>query len=381
MRILIIVPSYKPAFVYGGPIRSVGATCEALVNIGHEVSVYTTNANGRTNLNVETDKETLIDGVKVFYFKRKTKDHSNFTPSLLTKLYQTVLDFDIVHIHSWWNAVTIPSALICFFKGVRPLLSPRGSITSYTFSYRNSLPKKVFHKLGGKTILRNCSFHVTSKTEEEELRNLIGEHISIYTLPNILELPTRICGQYVPAEEFRLIFLSRIDPKKNLELLFRVLRKVKDFPVSLTILGEGDEAYVSKLKKESADIHNIYWKGNVDGEEKFKLLAEADLFVLPSFTENYANVVFEALCQGTPVLLSNDVGAKDYVAKHELGWVLGRDDDTWGEALRTIWRSNDLREDIRRRAPGCISRDFSASKQALEYATMYEMAINQKGDR
>lgn len=376
MRILVIIPSYKPAFVYGGPIRSVGATCEALVRIGHDVTVYTTNANGATNLKVETGKVLLVDGVKVIYFNRWTKDHSNLTPSLLLKLFRNALSFDAVHIHSWWNAVTIPSALICRLQGIKPIISPRGSITSYTFGYRNSLFKKAIHQLGGKALLSKCSFHVTSNEEEDELKDLIGKNISIYLLPNILELPTSICGQHTPSTIFRLVYLSRIDPKKNIELLFRVLRKLKDLPISLTLLGDGEKEYVSSLKRESSDIPQIFWKGNVDGEEKFKILAESDLFVLPSYTENYANVVFESLCQGTPVLISNNVGARDYVKNKNLGWVIERDDDVWSQTLREIWLSKDVRDEIRQRAPICIAEDFNAFDQAKKYSKMYAMAKN-----
>jgi glycosyltransferase involved in cell wall biosynthesis len=371
VKILFIVPSYKPAYVYGGPIRSVGALCEALVSSGHQVTVYTTNANGKQNLNIEVATEVLIDGVRVYYFKRWTKDHSNFSPGLLVKVIRTVPDFDIVHIQSWWNAVTMPSAFISLIRGRKPIISPRGSITSYTFNYRNTLSKSLLHKLGGKALLKRSAFLATSTEEERELKTWVDEKIEVSIIPNILDLPDRLLGTHTDTEEFKLIFLSRIDPKKNLELLLRIIPFIQRLKISLTILGEGIEEYVSRLQSDSGNIPNISWKGNIDGDEKFRLLAEADLFVLPSHSENYGNVVFEALSQGTPVAISDAVGAKDYVTANQLGWVIAVDDESWKKAIVEIWQQKAERDDIRRRAPICIARDFLPEVQVQRYVGFY----------
>ena len=86
MNILIVIPSYKPAFVYGGPIYSVSRLAEALVQIGNSVTVYTTNANGAEDLNITIGESVDVDGVNVLYFKRWTRGHSNFSPTLLLRL-------------------------------------------------------------------------------------------------------------------------------------------------------------------------------------------------------------------------------------------------------------------------------------------------------
>src|SRR6266496_3119649 len=81
MKILFIIPSYKPAYIYGGTTVVVSLLAESLASHGHQVTVYTTTANGKNELEVETGKEIIIDGVKVFYFKRITKDHSHISPA------------------------------------------------------------------------------------------------------------------------------------------------------------------------------------------------------------------------------------------------------------------------------------------------------------
>jgi glycosyltransferase involved in cell wall biosynthesis len=77
-----------------------------------------------------------------------------------------------------------------------------------------------------------------------------------------------------------------------------------------------------KFKVDSLKLSEVvHWKGAVYGDEKFQLLAAHDLLVLPSFNENFANVVIESIAVGTPVLISDQVGLHQYVSRHHLGLV------------------------------------------------------------
>ena len=371
MKILTIVPSYKPAYVYGGPIRSIAALCESLVEAGHKVTVYTTMANGDLELNVEAGKEYLVDGVKVIYFKRVTKGNSNLSPQLLRSLCRYVAQFDIVHIHSWWNMVTIPAVWICLHKGVTPLISPRGTLTRYSFTHSRSLPRRLFHILSGKELLNRSSVIFTSEREKEEASKFVNGK-SRHVLSNVLDLPAEAKYAHTDTTYFKLLFLGRIDPAKNLELLIQILSEISEFPYELIIAGEGNTLYTQKLKLLTSRLNQIKWIGEVEGDEKYRRLAEADLLVLPSHTENFGNVVFEALSQGTPVMVSDQVGAKDYIQERKLGWVVALDEDKWKSALIEIWQDSKRREDIRARAPLCIARDFDKKKQIQAYIELYK---------
>ena len=80
---------------------SVAKLSEQLVRAGCQVSVFTTTANGKTELPVIPDIMTVVAGVNVTYFKRLTKDHSHWSPGLLLKLWRDATTFDVVHIHAW----------------------------------------------------------------------------------------------------------------------------------------------------------------------------------------------------------------------------------------------------------------------------------------
>jgi glycosyltransferase involved in cell wall biosynthesis len=407
LKILHITASYKPAYIYGGPIYSVSALCEGLVKrFGSlqtevidqeqggrskdeglntlvnevrspqsaglrskeersntaavdgsqtaEIEVITTLANGKEELPYLSGEQKIVEGVRVRYFNRWTKDHSHFSPALLFWLWKNVKKYDVVHVHSWWNLVSMGSVIICLMKGIKPIVSPRGMLGDYTFSKG----KFLFHQIIGRALLTNCNFHATTMMEAREIELRVGssrhktslidlqeskvrspqltdelvvgvqkyldQTMRIHVIHNIVKLPSLIPKKTrVFDETLHLIFLSRIHPKKGIELLMDALSQVS-FPFQLSIVGEGEATYVEslKLKADSLKIKDrITWTGAIQGDEKFQILAEHDLFVLPSFNENFANVVIEALAVGTPVLISHQVGLSDFVQKNNLGLV------------------------------------------------------------
>ncbi|MBD3750388.1 MAG: glycosyltransferase [Sphingobacteriales bacterium] len=458
MRILHITASYQPAFVYGGPIYSVAALCEALqtedgsresevespeLGVGSKraagikkeslmsdsisrsalqaslpegekkilVKVYTTLANGKEELPYQNGEMKLVDGVPVHYFKRITKDHSHFSPALLWHLWKTAKNYDIIHIHAWWNLVSMGAVLICLLKGIKPIVSPRGMLGDYTFSKG----KTLFHHLIGKYLLRRCDFHATTLMEAEEIVKRIGRrksevrsqksriksieivdlmenqltvgsselgvdcqqdqvrntekeirskkqelgvgssesevssheskirkrNIKIFVVHNIVQVPQPLPQRgRIFDGTLKLIFLSRIHPKKGIELLLDALSEV-EFPFSLSIVGEGEVDYVEslKLKVQSLDLSSkINWMGAVYGDEKFKLLSNHDILVLPSFNENFANVVIESITVGTPVLISDQVGLSTWVEKNNSGLIHQQNVTDLKEKLNYFYR-------------------------------------------
>lgn len=370
----MIIPSYKPAFVYGGPVRSVACLCENLAKRGHDVTVYTTNANGRENLPVHISKPINVSGVKVYYFKRRTKDHSNYTPGLLGKLNETAQDFDVVHIHSWWNLVTMPSVQICLQKGIRPAFSPRGSLAGYTFTHKNLRIKSILHRFFGKTLLQKCIFLASTPKEANEVDQAVGR-TTIKVLPNMLDLPSKVFAHHA-SDTFRLIFIGRVAPGKNIELLIQVLNTGFEFPIQLTIIGDGEPSYIRALKQQNSSNHSIEWLGALDGDQKWEHLAQSDLLVLPSLSENFANVVPEALSQGTCVLVSESVGIASYIEKKELGWISDGNPVSWKRKIELIRSDAESRDRIRQIGPAQAHSSFSPESLIPLYENFYFDVVN-----
>jgi glycosyltransferase involved in cell wall biosynthesis len=370
MKVLHIVPSYKPAYLYGGTITAVAMLCESQVQQGADVHVFTTTANGAAEL---PKGEREIDGVLVRYFPRLTKDHTHFSPALLRQLRRTIHQYDAVHLHSWWNLVTIPALLICRQKGVRPLFSPHGMLGSYSLQNRSGQVKLRFHEWIGKSLLQHSLLHATAPQEAKEGQALVDDWETI-VIPNIVELPEqRLLSQRVANDVFTIVFLSRIHHKKGLEYLFEALAKV-EFSFRLRIAGGGDVDYIDALKVLAKQLKidpNIDWVGWLDGAAKYQLLQQADLCALTSYNENFAMVVIESLAMGTPVLLSDQVGLGQYVNDNQLGWVIPQQVEQIATTLHYIHRYPAELEAIRQRATTTIYQDFSPSSLAQQYLEAY----------
>ena len=413
MKILHITASYKPAFIYGGPIYSVAALCEELnaeslklkaesgipfTNHHATMTVYTTLANGKTELPYQNGAEKIVEGVSVKYFKRITKDHSHFSPTLLIQLWRNAKKFDIIHIHAWWNLVSMGAVIICLMKGIKPIVSPRGMLGDYTFS----TAKKLFHQWMGKFLLRKCYFHATTPMEAKEIAKRVfdgkaaivdlmeievesgklkveseksgvrspqievesgklkvesekwkveseevesgrkekGMGKQIFIIHNMVKVPENLPFKTrVFDGGLKLIFLSRIHHKKGIELLLDALAMLT-FPFTLTIVGEGELDYVKslKLKVESLKLTGqIDWIGAVYGDQKFQLLADHDALILPSWHENFANVVIESIAVKTPVILSDQVGLSDFIKKNNFGLVCELNSLRISEALNNYY--------------------------------------------
>jgi glycosyltransferase involved in cell wall biosynthesis len=372
----MVAPSYTPAFIYGGPTRAVTDLCENLAKAGHQVNVYTTDANGQNNLVIPIGQELIINGVQVRYHHRWTKDHTHLTPSLLFRVIRNVRKYDVVHLTSWWNLVTLPVVFICILRGIRPVLSIRGTLSDYSFKHRRYLIKKLFQDTVGKWMLSHAILHVTSDKEAEEVKAVVP-HSYLYVIPNFIKFPSPPPGiRAMEKSFFQLLFVGRIDAVKNIEFLIELLNEEWDIPIQLNIIGEGDDEYTASLQQKSKHNQRIAWLGNLDGEAKWNYLANADLLVLPSKTENFGNVVIEALSQGTPVLISDQVGLKEYVIQNQLGWVAKTEMQEWKKLLHAIWSDLSERKRIHIEAPVRIKTDFNEKKLVEKYIDVYQQAAN-----
>jgi glycosyltransferase involved in cell wall biosynthesis len=356
---------------------SVSKLSEELVKSGCVIEVFTTTANGPDELNVEPGKPAIVDGVKVTYFKRLTKDHTHLSPALLGRLRKQVKDFDVVHIHAWWNLVSLLACRTAIKQGVPVVVSPRGTLSAYSFTNKNTTAKRLLHKWLGKRLLQKSFLHVTSAKEKEAMENLVGSK-GIFNIPNFIALPETIpASAQKNGNILKLIFFSRIEEKKGLEILLDALVSVRT-PYKLTIAGDGDPLYVDKLKRianRNAVSKNVDWIG-FQGDNKFELLAQHDLLVLPSYDENFGNVVIESLSVGTAVLISKNVGLADYILENNLGWVCENSALSFNERISNIGEQRDELAKIRQQAPGKIRNDFNEENLRQQYLDMYKQIIN-----
>ncbi|HEY8931460.1 MAG TPA: glycosyltransferase family 4 protein [Mucilaginibacter sp.] len=261
-------------------------------------------------------------------------------------------------------------------RGVPVLLSPRGTIGRYTFNNRNISAKWLIHHLLGRRLLRKVQFHVTSKKERDSITEIVKPK-SITEIPNFVAIPGDLSIKPTRVKDvFRLVFLSRIEEKKGLDLLIKALPLLQ-IPYSLTIAGDGEPSYIEQLKqlaKSGGIDQNIKWIG-FQGENKFDLLAGHDLMILPSHDENFGNVVIESLSVGTAVLVSKFVGLADFVSENELGWVCDPDEKSIADKVNWIYNNREQLNTVRNKAPEFIRSVFNEQRLIEQYIEMYQSII------
>ena len=247
--------------------------------------------------------------------------------------------------------------------------------SKYIMRTNNATSKKILHHLFGKKLLSNTRLHVSTQLEWDESQKIIPNwHGAIIT--NLVALPTTEVKRKTNSV-FTIGFLSRIDPKKGLNLLIQALSKV-NFRYRLLVAGDGEEKYIQSLQylsKLAGNTDCIEWVGWKNGDEKFEFLAQFDLFSLTSHSENFAIVVIESLSVGTPVLISNHVGLTSYINQYQLGWITTTDIATITANLQKAYDDIANRKRIELASPGLIEQHFNKISLTERYINLYTMNL------
>lgn len=305
-RVLHVTPSFYPATAWGGPIFSTLAVCDGVATeAGVAVEVLTTDAAGPARADRLTERHTrFAAGYDVIYARRLVG--RDVSPELLARLLPAIRRADVVHLTATYSFPTLPTLGLCRLLKRPVVWSPRGAIQArQEWTEAASRSKLLFEKIARSLAPKRTVLHVTAPVEAElTARAMPGMGVKI--IPNSVEIPVEPSAfpRSEPGDRpLRLMFLSRVHEKKGLDLLLSALA---DLPgVTLDVYGTGDEAYIDGLKRMSGALgvgDRVVFHGHVNGEARETAYRSADLFVLPSHSENFGNVIAEALAYGVPVV-------------------------------------------------------------------------------
>jgi glycosyltransferase involved in cell wall biosynthesis len=369
MRVLHIVPMFYPAHYYGGPTQSVYSLCRHVARLGGEVRVLTTNANGPTaDLPVRTGvEEELDDAVRVTYCRRLLAQA--VAPSLTSRLSAMVRWADVVHITAVYSFPVIPALLACRTQNKPVVWSPRGSLQRWSGSRRVPL-KNVWDLFCRMVKPPRLVLHVTSQEEAEE-STARYPGVPAAVIPNGVEIPESV-DHTENTGTLRLIYLGRIDQKKGIENLLDACAGLDGMlEWSLSIAGTGDPDYVQSIAARIDRLglsHRARMLGAVVGEAKQRLFENADLIVTPSYTENFGNVVAEALAHGVPALASRGTPWRELPERGCGDWV---DNDPTSLRAALLQMSRMPLREMGRRGREWMIRDFSWQERAGEIWRLY----------
>lgn len=376
MKLLHVVPTYLPATRYGGPIYAVHSLCAALSRRGHEVHAFTTNIDGPKTSAVPVDTEIELDGVRVRYFETSFGRRLYRSTSMYKVLKDVINQFDVVHLHSVFLWPTTAAARLAVSANVPYVLSPRGMLVPDLIRRKSTIAKWTWIQLFEKTNLsRAAAVHVTSQIEEDEIAKL-GLYARRFTLvPNGIDIPSELRSARIVTrgKPITILALGRVNWKKGLDKLIAAVAQVPD--VRLLIAGNDEDHYqigLESLTRSWGISDRVEFLGPIFGEEKWRLISSVDILALPSVSENFGNVVLEAMVCGIPVLVTPGVGLASTVESSGCGLVTTGDPTSIAEGLHRLVSSPAERfrmgEAGRRAAIEKFTWDAVAAQMEQEYA-------------
>lgn len=360
MRILKVVQAYYPFQEQGGPIVKVRALARGLVERGHEVTVLTADLGlaGRTDNGVKFDQgewgwRSDQDGVKVIYLPTLAHYRAlTLNPRVVGFGRASVGAFDLVHFYGLYDLLGPIIGTFCRKQGTPYIIEPMGM---YHPIDRGFVLKRAWHLLAGTSFWRHATQIVaTSEMEQQELVGVVqppSELVVRYNglnLAEFAELPAR--GTFrakwkIPAQEPLILFLSRLLPRKGADLLIDAFASCCPNAGRLVIAGpegeRGFRAYLEQRARNSGVESRVIFTGPLYDADKRAVLADSDVFALPSTYENFANAPAEAIACGVPVIITNACGIRNLV-DGRAGLVIPPEKAALTDSLRRLLQDTQL---------------------------------------
>lgn len=360
MNIVHVVPRIDQEAA--GPSYSVPRLCQALAARGHDVELSCIAGRGG------------IPGVRLdLHPEWPVMRRFEVSTSLARALRRKASEVDFVHNHSLWSMVNIAAGWVVPGRRAKLMTSPRGTLSAWALR-RSRHVKRLLRPLQWRALERADLLHATSDMEFQEIRSLRLK-APVVVVPNGIDIPS--AAQASTASDKRtLLFLSRIHPKKGIDRLLQAWKMLQDVHRDwhMRIVGRGEPEHVDAVRALAATlrVERVDFPGPAYGDDRSREYQTADLFVLPSHSENFGMVVAEALAHACPVVVTTGTPWED-VARNNCGWWIHHDVASLTAALDTALRtpSADLKE-MGRRGRSWMEADFSwesvAEKMEAAYA-------------
>jgi glycosyltransferase involved in cell wall biosynthesis len=395
MKILHIIPSISP--LRGGPSQAVLAMVWALRQQGVEAEIATTNDDGDHQLDVPLnrlvnypiDVQDPHQTVPVRFFPRfspKINAVREFSISsdLTAWLWQNIAKYDCLHIHAIFSYASTMAMSIARSRHIPYVIRPLGQLCHWSLQQSQRKKHYYLQLIERENLQQAQAIHFTALQEQQEAATL-GLDTPSFILPHGLNMPQLITHPKtqlqqwlgLPTNQPILLFFSRLHPKKGIEALINALGNLTEQPFQLVIAGQGEAAYEQQIRQQLA-VNGLndrsHLVGFVTGDRKQILLQGADLFALPSHSENFGIAVLEAMAAGLPSLITPNVGLAPIIAQHDLGWVVDQDPTAIAGALSHFFQQPEYAKAMGHRAIAIVKSQFTWAQVAQQLIHQYNPA-------
>jgi glycosyltransferase involved in cell wall biosynthesis len=383
MRVLHVISSMSQ--LRGGPTVAMHNMLKALRRKGISADVITTDDDGDTaRLDVALDRFVDVQGERVRYFPRQTLKYA-FSAPLLPWLLRNVRAYDLVHTHGLFSFAPLAAAWCARAAGVPYIMRPAGVLDTWGMKNKSRIVKSTSVRLLESPLLQAAAaVHFTTPLEQARAADL-----SLPIRPVVLPTGVEVDGssdhgepvEGLSAPDTRVIlFLARIHPIKRVDTLLRAFAALEDRSgtLRLVIAGDGDPALVTGLQRLAQELQlgdRVRWLGFASGARKRWLLSRADVFVLPSASENFGIAVVEAMNAGAPVIVTTGCGLADFVEQHKAGVVTDDTAESLQAALARILSDEALRLGMGQSGQRAARQELSLEAFGTRLESLYRAVL------
>ena len=342
--ILVLLPYYFPGYKAGGPIRTIANMVEALGEDACFMVVTRDRDLGDRDkyAGIRTNQWQKVNKADVYYSSPK-----NVTFPFLARLIRST-PHDILYLNSFFSPAFTIAPLVLRRLGILPcietIVAPRGEFSPGALKLK-SFKKRVYMKVASALKLYDgVVWHASNQMEKAQIEQTIGHGLAGHLVPLaqnkqlVIKMAMNMFVAAIPAQPvppdddrqilakqqgiLKLLFLSRISPKKNLDTALNLLARVHG-DIAFDIFGPiEDERYwkqCQELIKKLPPRIKVTYRGVLRPSEVSGAFSMYHLFLFPTQGENFGHVIIEALSAGCPVLISDQTPWRN-LENQNIGW-------------------------------------------------------------
>ena len=389
MRVLHVIPSVAPC--RGGPSKAVIDMVRTLNEAGLNCEIATTNDNCEELLDVPLDGLHDYGGAPTRFFARYSPTirmlrEFQYSAAFADWMRREITGYDLIHVHAIFSFCSSYAMALARRNNIPYVVRPIGQLEDWSLAH-SAWRKRLYRwLLEDRNLQRAGAIQFTAVSESEQAARLFPD-VDSAVIPLGIGLPDPVANApallrqrwQLPQDQRPVIaWLSRIHPKKGLELMLQAMAELEDSEPYLVIAGSGTPQYIDSLKSQVTSLglsEQVIWAGFVDGEDKQVLLQGADLFALTSYSENFGIAVLEALAAGAPPLVTHPVALSTEIETHDLGWVTDTDTTSIAAGLSNALDKISEMQDLRQRCREFVAKNFQWPAIAGQLSGLYQSLL------
>ena len=354
MRVLLVSGHFQPAWEWGGVVSTTWELSRALVQAGVEVTVLATDAAMQPPAQ-PTPVDRVEEGVRIVTCRvlggrcLGMANRMAISPETLWRAARWVRWADLVHINGVWSPHVAQVWAVARLLRKPYLVSPHGNLERYSLG-QSQLRKRIFMALYSRRILTGArAIHYTVHNEHHEAPAWLQPTPAVVVPCVVKSLDPGDGARFrqrlgLDPGDRLLGMVGRIHKKKGFDVMLPALARARarcETPTRLVVVGPEEGEYLATVRGLIQELNlgdRVIFPGELHGQDLADAYAGFDLLMLPSYEENFGLVVAEAMMQGTPVVISEFVGSKDWVEQAGGGVVLPREEPHWSELLERVDR-------------------------------------------